>query len=143
MWIALRLGVPQVLQEVWDAATGLEAMSRFGVTFVQAATPFLADLVKLAGDHDERPHGLRTFVATGAAIPRELAREAAEVLGGQVGGAWGTTETCLGTAFVPGEPNERAWATDGRALPGVQVRIVDDSGRPVAPGVEGNFEVRC
>jgi 3-phosphoshikimate 1-carboxyvinyltransferase len=143
MWIALRLGVPQVLQEIWDPAAGLEAMSRFGVTFVQAATPFLADLVKLASEQDERPHALRKFVATGAAIPRELAREAAEVLGGEVGGAWGTTETCLGTAFVPGEPQERAWATDGRALPGVQLRIVDDSGRPLQPGVEGNFEVRC
>jgi 3-phosphoshikimate 1-carboxyvinyltransferase len=143
MWIALRLGVPQLLQEVWDPAAGLEAMSRFGATFVQAATPFLADLVKLASEQDERPHALRTFVATGAAIPRELAREATEVLGGEVGGAWGTTETCLGTAFVPGEPDERAWATDGRALPGVEVRIVDDSGRPLAPGVEGNFEVRC
>jgi 3-phosphoshikimate 1-carboxyvinyltransferase len=143
MWIALRLGVPQVLQEVWDAATGLEAMSHFGVTFVQAATPFLADLVKVAGEHDERPHRLRTFVATGAAIPRELAREAAEVLGGEVGGAWGTTETCLGTAFLPGDAEERAWGTDGRALPGVQLRIVDDSGRSLAPGVEGNFEVRC
>jgi 3-phosphoshikimate 1-carboxyvinyltransferase len=143
MWIALRLGVPQVLQETWDPAVGLDAMGRFGVTFVQAATPFLADLVKLAGEQEERPRRLRTFVATGAAIPRELAREAAEVLGGEVGGAWGTTETCLGTAFVRGEPEEHAWATDGRALPGVEVRIVDDSGYPVEAGVEGNFEVRC
>ncbi len=143
MWIALRLGVPQVLQEVWDAGVGLEAMSRFGVTFVQAATPFLADLVKLAGEREQRPQGLRTFVATGAAIPRELAREAAEVLGAEVGGAWGTTETCLGTAFSPGEPPERAWGTDGHALPGVELRVVDDEGRTLEPGVEGNFEVRC
>ncbi len=143
MWIALRLGVPQVLQEVWDAGVGLEAMSRFGVTFVQAATPFLADLVKLAGERDELPERLRTFVATGAAIPRELAREAAETLGAEVGGAWGTTETCLGTAFSPGEPPERAWGTDGHALPGVELRVVDDAGRELEAGVEGNFEVRC
>ena len=38
MWIAIRLGVPQVLQEVWDPDVGLNAMQRFGVTFVQAAT---------------------------------------------------------------------------------------------------------
>ncbi len=143
MWIALRLGVPQVLQEAWDAALGLEAMSRFGVTFVQAATPFLADLVKLAGEREERPDALRTFVATGAAIPRELAREAAEVLRAEVGGAWGTTETCLGTAFSPGEPPERAWGTDGHALPGVELRVVDDEGRRLEPGIEGHFEVRC
>ena len=141
MWIALRLGVPQVIQEVWDAVTGLQAMQRFGVTFVQAATPFLADLTRVAEETGERPERLRTFVATGAAIPRELARRAREVLGAEVGGAWGTTESCLGCAFAPGDPPERAWGTDGRALAGARLRVVDDDGRPLAPGEEGNFEV--
>jgi 3-phosphoshikimate 1-carboxyvinyltransferase len=142
MWIALRLGVAQVLQEVWDAEIGLQALQRFGVTFVQAATPFLADLTRVAAETGERPGRLRTFVATGAAIPRELARHSREVLGAEVGGAWGTTESCLGCAFAPGEEPERAWGTDGRALAGVRLRIVDDSGRSLGAGEEGNFEVR-
>ena len=142
MWIAIRLGVPQVLQEVWDAEIGLQAMRDFGVTFVQAATPFLADLTRVAEERDQRPGRLRTFVATGAAIPRELARRSREVLGAEVGGAWGTTESCLGCAFASGDAPERAWGTDGRALAGVRLRIVDDEGRTLAPGEDGNFEVR-
>ena len=142
MWVAVRLGVPQVIQEVWDAEVGLDAMRRYGVSFVQAATPFLADLTRVAEETGQAPGQLRTFVATGAAIPRELARRAREVLGGEVGGAWGTTESCLGCAFAPGDPAERAWGTDGRALAGVELRVVDDHGRPLAPGEEGNFEVR-
>ena len=55
MWIAIRLGVPQVLQEVWDAEVGLDAMQRFGVTFVQAATPFLADLTRVAAERGRGP----------------------------------------------------------------------------------------
>jgi cyclohexanecarboxylate-CoA ligase len=141
MWIAIRLGVPQVLQEAWDAEVGLDAMQRFGVTFVQAATPFLADLTRVAADSGQTPDRLRTFVATGAAIPRELARRSREVLGAEVGGAWGTTESCLGCAFAPGDPPELAWGTDGRALDGVRLRIVDDDGRALAVGEEGNFEV--
>ena len=141
MWIAIRLGVSQVLQEVWDAEVGLDAMQRFGVTFVQAATPFLADLTRVAGERGQAAGRLRTFVATGAAIPRELARRSREVLGAEVGGAWGTTESCLGCAFAPGDPPERAWGTDGRALSGVRLRVVDDDGRPLSPGEEGNFEV--
>ena len=141
MWIAIRLGVPQVLQEVWDAEVGLDTMQRFGVTFVQAATPFLADLTRVAVERGEGPGNLRTFVATGAAIPRELARRSREALGAEVGGAWGTTESCLGCAFAPGDPPERAWGTDGRALDGVRLRVVDDDGRPLSPGEEGNFEV--
>jgi 3-phosphoshikimate 1-carboxyvinyltransferase len=142
MWVALRLGAPQVLQAVWDPEVGLEAMQRYGVTFVQAATPFLADLVREARERGETPGALRTFVATGAAIPRDLAREARAVLEAEVGGAWGTTESCLGTAFVPGDPPELAWGSDGRALDGVSIRVVDDAGAPLPAGVEGNFEVR-
>jgi 3-phosphoshikimate 1-carboxyvinyltransferase len=141
MWIALRLGVPQVLQEVWDSEIGLETMRRFGVTFVQAATPFLADLTRVAQERGEKPERLRTFVATGAAIPRELARRSREVLGAEVGGAWGTTESCLGCAFAPGDPPEGAWGSDGRALAGVRLRVVDDCARSLAAGEEGNFEV--
>jgi 3-phosphoshikimate 1-carboxyvinyltransferase len=138
MWIAIRLGVPQVLQDVWNAELGVEAMRRYGVTFVQAATPFLADLTALG----ERPEALRTFVATGAAIPRELARAARKTLRAEVGGAWGTTESCLGTAFAPGEEPELSWQTDGRPLEGVTLRVVDDRGEPLPAGAEGNFEVR-
>ena len=141
MWIAIRLGVPQVIQEVWDAEIGLDAMRRFGVTFVQAATPFLADLTRVASETGEQPSRLRTFVATGAAIPRELARHSREVLDAEVGGAWGTTESCLGCAFAPGDPPELAWGSDGRALAGVSLRVVDDAGGALNPGEEGNFEV--
>ena len=141
MWIAIRLGVPQILQEVWDADVGLDAMQRFGVTFVQAATPFLADLTRIAVESGQTPDALRMFVATGAAIPRELARRSREALGAEVGGAWGTTESCLGCAFAPGDPPERAWGTDGRALAGARLRVVDDDGRTLAAGEEGNFEV--
>jgi 3-phosphoshikimate 1-carboxyvinyltransferase len=141
MWIALRLGVPHVIQEVWDAEVGLDAMQRFGVTFVQAATPFLADLTRVAEERGETPVRLRIFVATGAAIPRELARRSREVLDAEVGGAWGTTESCLGCAFAPGDPPERAWGTDGRALANVSLRITDDEGRELPAGEEGNFEV--
>jgi cyclohexanecarboxylate-CoA ligase len=141
MWIALRLGAPQVLQEVWDADRGFDALQRWGVTFVQCATPFLADLVRVAGERGQPPAALRTFVATGAAIPRELARQARDVLEAEVGGAWGTTESCLGAAFTPGGPPERAWTSDGGPMPNVRLRIVDDEGRQLPPGTEGNFEV--
>ncbi len=141
MWIALMIGAPQVVQTVWDAEVGFEAMRSTGVTFVQAATPFLADLVRVAGERGETPETLRSFVATGTAIPRGLAREARTALGADVGGAFGTTESCLGAAFVPGEDPDRAWSTDGRALDGITLRIVDDAGNELPPGEEGNFEV--
>jgi cyclohexanecarboxylate-CoA ligase len=141
MWIAMMIGAPLVVQASWTAELGFDAVRRTGVTFVQAATPFMADMVKIANERGETAGRLRTFVAAGAAIPRELAREAHEALGAEVGGAFGTTESCLGAAFAPGRDGERGWGTDGRALDQVTLRITDDEGRELAPGVEGNFEV--
>jgi 3-phosphoshikimate 1-carboxyvinyltransferase len=141
MWMALQLGATQVVQPIWDGAVGFEAMQDTGVTFVQAATPFLADLVRIGRERGQKPGALRFFVAAGAAIPRELARDAREVLGGEVGGGWGSSETCMGTAFAPGDPPARAWSTDGRPMDHVKLRIVDDEGHEVPAGVEGHYEL--
>ncbi len=81
------------------------------------------------------------FVATGAAIPRDLARRARDVLGAEVGGGFGTTESCMGAGFVPGLADERAWTSDGVALANVSLRVVDDAGRALPAGIEGNFEI--
>jgi cyclohexanecarboxylate-CoA ligase len=143
MWIAWRLGATQVIQESWDAEIAFDAIARHGVTFTQAATPFLADLVRVAGDRGragaENP--LRMFVATGAAIPRDLAGRARDVLGAEVGGGFGTTESCMGAGFVPGLEDERAWTSDGVALANVSLRVVDDAGEALPPGTEGHFEI--
>jgi cyclohexanecarboxylate-CoA ligase len=141
MWIAWRLGATQVIQERWDAELAFDAIGRHGVTFTQAATPFLADLVRVAGERAARRNPLRMFVATGAAIPRDLARRARDVLGAEVGGGFGTTESCMGAGFIPGLDDERAWTSDGVALANVSLRIVDDAGRELPPGTEGNFEI--
>jgi cyclohexanecarboxylate-CoA ligase len=144
MWIAWRMGATQVIQESWDSEIAFDAIGRHGVTFTQAATPFLADLVRVAegrGRVRGAQNPLRMFVATGAAIPRDLARRARDVLDAEVGGGFGTTESCMGAGFVPGLQDERAWTSDGVALANVSLRVVDDDGRELPPGTEGNFEI--
>ncbi len=140
MWLALTLGVAQIVQETWNAARGLEALSSGGGTFVQAATPFLADLVQAVEDGAEPPRTLRIFVATGAAVPRSLARRATETLRTAVCGAFGTTEGCLATLSSPDDPPGKAWGTDGRPLRSIRLRIRDDAGNVLGPGKEGHFE---
>lgn len=141
MWLALTLGAPLVMQEIWSGEPGFAAMARYDVSFVQVATPFLADLVAVAEARAETLPALKLFVATGAAVPRELARRARTALGADVGGGFGSTETCMAAAFSPGEDPERAWQTDGRAMSGVTLRVTDDSGNVLGDDMEGNFEI--
>jgi 3-phosphoshikimate 1-carboxyvinyltransferase len=141
MVLALVLGVPQILQAEWDAKRALRSLNQHRATFVQAATPFLADLVKAVEDGGEPPRHLRLFVATGTTVPRRLAERAGQVLGAAVCGAFGTTETCLGALSAPGDVPARRWGTDGRALHGIRLRVTDDQGRELPAGAEGNFEL--
>ncbi|KUN02977.1 3-phosphoshikimate 1-carboxyvinyltransferase [Streptomyces yokosukanensis] len=142
MVLALVLGVPQILQPDWDAKRALQSLNEHRATFVQAATPFLSDLVKAVQESGETPRHLRIFVATGAMVPRGLAERAGRVLGADVCGAFGTTETCLGALSAPGDEPRQRWGSDGRALDGVELRITDDEGRVLPAGKEGNFELR-
>lgn len=142
MLLAFRLGAPQVIQPVWDGTVALEqAFGAAGATFVQCATPFLTDLVDLVEAGAGQPESLRIFVPTGAAVPRALAQRAATVLGTAILGAFGTSETCLGALSSPTDDPADAYGHDGRALPGIRIRIVDDEGHELPADTEGNFEL--
>jgi 3-phosphoshikimate 1-carboxyvinyltransferase len=146
MWLSFALGSTQVIQDVWDARRGAAALREWDGTFVQAATPFLADLVRIIEAGEEvAPPALRIFVVTGAAVPRALAERATTVLSASVCGAWGSTESCLGALAAPGDDPTKVWGSDGRALAGTRIRIVDDQDKVLGPGEEGNFQVtsRC
>ena len=144
MWIAWRLGATQVIQESWDAEVGVrrDRPPRRHVHPGGDAVPRRPRARRRRARRDARRRNpLRMFVATGAAIPRELARRARDVLDAEVGGGFGTTESCMGAGFVPGLDDERAWTSDGVALANVSLRVVDDDGRELPPGTEGNFEI--
>lgn len=142
MWLSFVLGAPQILQPVWDPVRALRLLGGWKGTFAQAATPFLTDLVKAVEAGEPAPASLRIFVNTGAAAPRHLAERATRVLGAAVCGAFGTTETCLGSLAAPQDDPALVWGTDGRLLDGVRARIVSDDGHLIPAGGEGNFELR-
>jgi non-ribosomal peptide synthetase component E (peptide arylation enzyme) len=52
------------------------------------------------------------------------------------------TEYGIGTAVGEGDPHEKAAASDGRPVPGAEIRVVDEQGRPAGPGQEGDLQIR-
>ena len=83
----------------------------------------------------------RGYNCGGSAIPVELV-ERCEALGMKPRRAYGMTECPTVSASVGDDGPEIRLGTDGRILPGVDVRVVDADGADVAPGEVGEFLVR-
>jgi acyl-CoA synthetase (AMP-forming)/AMP-acid ligase II len=137
MYLAFYLGAKAVYLDRWDPGLAAAAIRENAVTFVQAALPFLVDLVRLS-----EPPSIRLFVATGSNIPGAVVRRLGPRLQGQIVKAWGSTETGLATAGVLTESQWKPWEHDGRAMPGATVLIRDSDRHTVPPGTEGRLWVR-
>lgn len=140
MPVMLRASV--VLQDVWDAARAAALIRAEGVSFTMASTPFLTDLTKTVQETGEPVPSLKTFLCAGAPIPGPLVEQARKVLGSKIVSAWGMTENGAVTLIELDDDDQRAFTTDGHALPGAEIKVVDAEGRTVAPGVIGNLMVR-
>lgn len=139
--ITVILGGKMVFQDRWDPEAALAAIAAEGVTTMAGATPFLRDLALAPGVTPERMRTLRTFITAGAPIPPVVVQEGEARLGCKIHSAWGMTEYGIGTAVGAGDPPEKAASSDGRPVPGAEVRVVAGAG-PVAPGVEGDLQIR-
>jgi cyclohexanecarboxylate-CoA ligase len=135
-------GARTVLQDVWEPRLAARRMIDEGATHTGGATPFLADLVEtpeaLAGNITT----LRIFVASGAPIPHALAQQAAGRLGAAVLSGFGMTELSTTTLTSPIDPQAKAFSTDGRALRGMAVRVVDEGGSLCPHNQQGHLQAR-
>jgi acyl-CoA synthetase (AMP-forming)/AMP-acid ligase II len=138
---ALHLGAPLVLQDKWDPELALQLIDRHQCTYTLAATPFVVDLIAARSRRGHGGESLRYVASGGAAIPRNLVVDARKAFGAELMAVFGASETYITTATEPGMADQ-CLATDGRALPGVQVAVVDDEGRPVARGLDGEIVTR-
>jgi acyl-CoA synthetase (AMP-forming)/AMP-acid ligase II len=127
---------PLILQDRWNPRTALSMIDRYRCTYTLAATPFIVDLIAAAELDRHKGGSLRYVCSGGAAIPRNLVGAVRESFGAELLSVFGASETYVATCTRPGDSDE-ALATDGTALPGVEVAVVDRNGVAVARGVEG------
>lgn len=133
-----------VIQDVWQPAKAIELINREGVTFTMASTPFLSDLAKAVAEAGTPVPSLRLFLCAGAPIPGPLVEHAQAALGCRIISAWGMTENGAVTLTCPEDDDTLASTTDGCALPGVEIRIVDVDGHVEVPtGQPGKLLVRA
>lgn len=126
------------LIDVWEPALVLEAMVAADLTSGNGSTYFLTSLLDAPGFGPEHAERMPRVGLGGSPVPAAVS-ERAEKLGIAVTRHYGSTEHPSTTGSKAEDAPEKRHRTDGRALPGVELRLVDDDGREVAPGEPGEI----
>ncbi|OOG57656.1 cyclohexanecarboxylate-CoA ligase [Polaromonas sp. C04] len=142
LMMPIMLRASAVLLDIWEPLKGIDLIRAEGVTFTMASTPFLTDLAKNVAESGLAVPTLRTFLCAGAPIPGPLVEQARRVLGTKIVSAWGMTENGAVTLIELDDDDERAFTTDGRPLPGVELKVVEVDGAELPAGEAGKLLVR-
>jgi len=142
LMMPIQLNTKVVLQDVWDVAKAVDLIHQHQVNFTMASTPFLNDLSNTVAEQHDKVDSLKIFLCAGAPIPGPLVQKAREILGVKVISAWGMTECGAVTLTRPEDEDERSFNTDGIALPGVEIKIVDKKGQTKAMNESGRLMIR-
>ena len=127
----------------WDPARGIDEIQRFGCTAAVTAPTFLQTLLS---EYDAERHDLSTlrlWTCAGAPIPAAVVKQANATLPNlRVLSLYGRSENLVTTTCSVTDEVSRALTSDGRAIPGSEVKIVDDNGNEVPRGTEGDIAYR-
>jgi acyl-CoA synthetase len=139
--LPLMSGCAAVLAERWDAGQAVADIRRHGVTYSGGAEVFIRELVAAveAAGLDALPLSCG-YNCGGSTIPIDVVRRAEE-LHLNPRRAYGMTECPTVSASSNLDPAEIRLLTDGRVLPGCEVRVVSD-GQDLTFGEIGEFLVR-
>jgi acyl-CoA synthetase (AMP-forming)/AMP-acid ligase II len=142
-WLAcLIVGATMVPHRVFDAGLVDARVRADRITVLTGPPTLFHSLLRLPGRSG--PLGVRLAVTGAASIPVSLIVAMREDLGiNDVHTGYGLTEACgVATLTRAGDPPAIVASTSGRAIPGVEVVVVDAAGAPVAAGEPGEVLIR-
>jgi len=138
----LATGASEFVMEKFSTSEAVRLLKTGEFTYFPGVpTMFHYLLQALRGEKDLKFPNLRLCISAGAIMPATLNREFEDNLGIALLDGYGITETS--TMVTMNWPNGgRVLGSCGLPLPGLAVRIIDASGRDVAPNQEGELIVR-
>ena len=126
------------LIDVWDPATILDAMLDADLTCGSGATYFLTSLLDAPGFTPEHLKRMTRIGLGGAPVPAAIS-DRAESMGISIVRSYGSTEHPSTTGAKHDEPGVKRKYTDGHALWGVELKLVDEDGHEVPAGQPGEI----
>jgi acyl-CoA synthetase len=129
------------LIDIWDPAEVLAAMFEDNVYSGSGATFFLTSLFDHPDFTDEHRRLMRHVGLGGSAVPAAVT-DRADAMGISIVRMYGSTEHPSITGSRHDGPRDKRLYTDGRPLPGVEIRLLDDDGKEVSAGTPGEIHSR-
>jgi acyl-CoA synthetase (AMP-forming)/AMP-acid ligase II len=141
---ALTTGATILPHAVFDPAAVFERIPADRISMLPAPPALYQTLLNHPDLDKHDMSSLRLAVTGAAVIPVELVRQMRDVLGFEtVITGYGLTEACgIATMCRHDDDPETIATTSGRAIPGVEVQVVDDDGKQVGSGDAGEVVVR-
>jgi cyclohexanecarboxylate-CoA ligase len=138
--VPLLYGAASHLMEAWEPKRGIAAIQKHGCTSVVCATTFLQMLMDAYDPATDDIGTMRVWVSAGSPIPGSVVERATVLFPGmRVLSLYGRSENLTTTMCTMADDPHRAVTSDGRALPGQSIKIVDDDGAEVPRGAEGDI----
>jgi cyclohexanecarboxylate-CoA ligase len=139
-------GAVLVLIEHFEATSSSAVLARERVTMAGSGTAFHLAYLEVQARHPEVPlfPALRCCPGGGAPKPAGLHERVKGELGGAgIVSSWGLTEAPVLTMGRPTDSDRNLSETEGRPLPGVELRVVGPQERQCLPGESGELRVRA
>ncbi|ENE6619771.1 medium-chain fatty-acid--CoA ligase [Escherichia coli] len=130
------IGARSVLLDIFTPAACLALLEQQRCTCMLGATPFVYDLLNLLEKQPADLSALRFFLCGGTTIPKKVARECQQ-RGIKLLSVYGSTESSPHAVVNLDDPLSRFMYTDGYAVAGVEIKVVDDARKTLPPGCEG------
>ncbi|WP_329166514.1 AMP-binding protein [Streptomyces sp. NBC_01267] len=139
----LLYGFPAVMFEHFAMPAALEGYRRHGVTVAGGSTAFYSMfLTEQRKDPDRKLiPTLRLLAGGGAPKPPEIYHAVVREMGVQLTHGYGMTEVPMITMGAPDDTAENLATTEGRPPAGMEIRIVDEAGKPVPARVDGDVRL--
>ncbi len=144
-WMAaLLVGATVLPQPVFDVSQVLARIAPDRVTMLPGPPALYQTMLARPDLAEHDLSSLRLAVTGAAVIPVSLIQRMRDALGFQtIITGYGLTEsTGIATMCRFDDDEETIATTSGRAIPGVEVRVVDDTGEPVAANDPGEVVIR-
>jgi len=144
LFAGLQSGCSNILTEGFHPEDTPAVLSRERVTLAGSGTVFHQAYLAYQRSRSEPIFpDVRGFPGGGAPKPPSLVAELREVFGAPVLSGYGLTEAPILTMAATTDGDDELAASEGKPMPGVELRLVTLDGRVAGPGEEGEIRAKA